>query len=252
MSSWLSPSFFCALILWIVPSAHAREFVVLANPQAPFKYEINGQISGIDVEVLDLVMGRLGLTYRIKLIESGARLMREIKMGRADMLLLLSKNKARMEFLVYPEESYIDLTWNFFIRREDRDRIKYRTFDDLHGLIVGATKSYAYTPEFWNAGLALKILPYNSLQLKMLLRKRTDIVALNTINTLFEQKDTGLLDKVTYLSKPLKTKPYYNVFSRSSDHPDMARLQDNYSAIIRELKKDGTIERIFRKYLGHQ
>ncbi len=233
-------------------AAYARDFIVLAIPQAPFKYEENGQIKGIDVDVLRLVMKRLGLTLKVKLIDADTRLLQEAKMGRADMLLLFSKKKSRMSYLTYPEQSYIDLTWNFFIRSEDKTKITYESFADLKGLIVGATKSNAYTPEFWAAGLNLLTVPFNRLQLKMLLGKRTDIVALNTINTLYEEKNSGVLEKITYLPKALKTKPYYNVFAKASTHPDMAYLQKNYSVIIQDLKQDGVIERIFQKYLGRE
>ena len=90
----------------------------------------------------------------------------------------------------------------------------------------------------------------NDLQISKLLKNRIDAVPLNTINTLYEEKKRGTLAQLSYLPKPLKSKPYYNVFTRASNHPDKKRVMEEYDKIIKEMKKDGTIQSIFKKYLG--
>lgn len=69
----------------------ARDFTIIASPQAPHKFVEDGVIKGIDVEVIDHVMKRLDVNYKIRLINSAARIIQEAKSGRADMILLLSK-----------------------------------------------------------------------------------------------------------------------------------------------------------------
>lgn len=227
-----------------------EEIIVLANPQEPFKYSENGIIKGIDIEILDHAMNRLGTPYHIMLIDSDARILEEAKKGRADILLLFSKNESRLEYLNYPDESYIDLTWNFFIRKNDSRKIHFDTLKDLRNLKTGATLGVTYTPEFFSSGLNLDVIVQNHLQIKKLLNGRIDTVPLNTINALYSAKKTGEITRLSYLPKPLKSKPYYNVFPKASRVLDQPNLIKRYDQAIRDMKQDGTIETIFKKYLG--
>jgi polar amino acid transport system substrate-binding protein len=144
-------------------SVAARPLIIAANPQAPFKYEADGQVRGIDIEVMDKILRELAIDYEVLLIESDQRLQVEAKAGRIDVLLLYSQNEERRTFLEYPSQSYIDLDWNFFIRAEDRGKFTFSTFDDLRSMTIGATHGISYTPEFWDAGLQLQLVSENSL-----------------------------------------------------------------------------------------
>ncbi|MHA7774175.1 substrate-binding periplasmic protein [Roseibium sp. M-1] len=239
----------CSLLMF-TGSALARDLIVLATPEEPYKFEDNGTFKGIDIEVLDEVMRRLGLTYSVEMIDSSARILQEARSGGADILLVYSKKPDRLEFLHYPQESYIDISWNFFIRAEDVGRISYESFDDFRGLQVGKTLDFAYTPEFLESGLDFQTIGDNTLQIGMLLAGRIDVVPMNTIATLYEEKKSGRLDQLAFLPKPLITRPYYNVFTRASTYPDIEGLVARYDETIREMKADGTLDAILVKYLG--
>lgn len=248
--SVVSTLIFVGLLVLSVPSAGARDLIVIANPQAPFKFEENGVPTGIDIEVIDAVFDRLGISYKVDFIEADARIQQEARNGTADMLLVFSKNAEREEYLVYPEESYVDISWNLFVRAEDRDRIKYESLADLEGLLIGITRDISYTDAFLNSGLKFDVAAKNDLQIGKLLAGRFDAVPMNTLSTLHELKQSGDLEKVHFLPKPLKSKPYYNVFTRASTFPGIEDLPARYDAVIKELKADGTIDRIMQKYVG--
>ena len=248
---------FLTLAFWLVLTcfllqgrAQAKDFIVLATPEAPFKYIDNERVRGIDIDVLDQVMNEIGVTYQVRFIRSGARILQEAKNGRADMLHLFSRKPERELFLDYPQESYVSLAWHFFVRAEDQNRIQYNNFKDLLGLQVGATKDFSYTEEFWKAGLALQQVSNNDLQIQKLIGRRIDVVPLNTISTLYELRLQGRESQVSFLPKALKSKPYYNVFPRASSHPDARQVRDRYDAVIRGMKKAGEIRRIMADYLG--
>lgn len=238
--------FICLLTSQLV---FARDFIIVATPQAPFKFIENGAVKGIDIEIIDEVMKRLEIPYKILFVKSDARIQAEARNGTVDMLLLYSKKKSRMDYLIYPEQSYIDLTWNFFIRKEDEKRIKFTSFDDLKALKIAATNGVSYTHEFWTADLDLILTSKIELHLPMLLAYRVDTTPLNTITTLYEAKKKGLLSKISFLPKPLKTKAYYNTFVKASSYPLKERLIKRYNSIVADMKKDGTIQKIFNKYL---
>ncbi|WP_420411521.1 substrate-binding periplasmic protein [Roseibium sp.] len=247
--SWLAGLYFLAAAVWAT-AAQCQPLILAANPQAPFKFEQDGLLLGIDLDIMRVVLGRLGIEYEVQLIKSDKRLQIEAKAGRIDMLLLYSKNEARQTYLDYPEESYVDLTWNFFIRSADQGKFTYSTLDDLKDLRIGATEGISYTEEFWNAGFKLDLEAENSLQMNKLLAGRIDAVPLNTIATLYRAQIGGYRDQISFLPKPMKSKAYFNVFSKASTHPDMDRLKSNYDDIIRKLKKDGTIDEVKQRYIG--
>lgn len=239
-------------LLLLTGAASARDLIILATPEEPYKFLEDGIYKGIDIEVVDEVMRRLGHTYKVEFVDSGARIQQEARAGRADMLLLFSKKPDRMDFLIYPGESYIDISWNFFIRAEDEGKITYETFNDLKELHIGITQDFSYTPDFLQSGLNFQTIPRNSLQIGMLLAKRLDAVPMNTISTLYEEKKAGRLDQLSYLPKPLTTKPYYNVFAKASGYPDIEGLAASYDETIRAMQADGTLDAILVKYLGRR
>ncbi|WP_019615678.1 substrate-binding periplasmic protein [Psychromonas ossibalaenae] len=242
-----SPLLFILLMLSF--PGYTRDFTIIASPQAPHKFSEEGVVKGIDVEVISHVMRRLDIKYKIRLIKSAARIIQEAKSGRADMVLLFSRKESRMDYLIYPNESYIDISWNFFILKENSGSITYETFNDLKGLKVGITNDISYTPEFISSGLTFDDVSQNYLQIKKLLGKRIDIVPLNTISTLYEAKKQGYSHRLAYLPKPLKSKPYYNVFPIASQHPDKQRVMEEYDQVIRDLKEEQIIAGILNKYL---
>jgi len=230
--------------------ADIKPFTIIATPMAPYKFKSKyGSTVGITIDVVEKVMKELNVKYKIQLIGSGSRVILQAKTGKADMVLLFSRKKERLEYLIYPKESYMNISWNFFIRKEDEKKIKYDSFDDLRGLRIGATKDFAYTKEFWNSGLKLDIIPDNNLQIGKLLLKRIDAVPMITVQILYRSQLSGNQNKISYLPKILKDKPYYDVFPKASKHPDQEKVIKNYDKIINRMKKDGTIQKIFDKYL---
>ena len=59
-------------------------------------------------------MLELDIPYTIKLINSGKHLIKEAQEGRIDMLISISEQVERLEYFDYPQESYKQITWNFF------------------------------------------------------------------------------------------------------------------------------------------
>ena len=232
--------------------ADTHPFTVLSTISPPFKYlDESNQPAGIHVDIWKLMFAELDIEYRFAFDNSSsARVKEQIEHGFAEMHFSLSKKPDRMKKYIFPEESYLSHTYSFFIRIADQGKITYRKLDDLKGLRVGATQSYSYSKEFWNAGLTLDVEVNDNLHILKLLANRIDVVPLKKLNMLYGLKQTGELDRVYVLPKPLTSRQYYNVFSRASTQPDKQFVIDNYDRIIRRMKRDGTIAKIFEKYFG--
>ena len=228
-----------------------KDFVIAGTPQFLFKMEVKGKYQGIDIDIIQKVMQELKIPYTIKLIKSNKRLLTEAKNGHVDMLISLSKKASRMECFDYPQQSYKQIMWHFFIRKPDQGKIHFNTFDDLKGLRVGATHDISYTSEFWNAKLNLSMASKNTQQIPKLLNNRIDIVPMNTVNTLYEAQQKGYLEEIIHLSKPLKSSPYYNPFPKASTYPNKEMIMQHYDQAIKKMQADGTIQAIFDKYLTY-
>ena len=236
-------------VLGLTALSHANELVIVGTAEPPMKMQQDDRFTGIDIDIVSEAFQRLGVDHRFILVESGTRMLHMLSQGQADMGLVLSHSPDREALAYYPEESYLNLDWNFFIHRDNIGRIYFHSFEDLQGLRIGATQGYAYTEAFWNAGLELDIVTQNDLQLAKLRAGRIDAVALNTIATRYELGLLGWRDEITYVNPPLRSATYYNVFSKASTYPNLPQLVVDYSQTIAAMKADGTIDRIKMRYL---
>ncbi len=230
--------------------ASSLPFKIVANPQAPYKFENDGLPAGIDYDVISIVMAELEIPFELRFIQSDGRIHALAKSGDIDMALLFSKTADREKYLHYPQESYVDISWHFFILKTRENDIRFETLSDLRGLVIGATRDIAYTEEFWQSGLKLDRVTGNHLQLPKLQNGRIDAVPLNTISTLYQIHQDPRLSNITFLDTALKKKAYYNVISRRSQHPDTKKVISHYDAIILALKRNGKIKEIYQRYLG--
>lgn len=235
---------------------NSRELIIGGRISQQSRYfdEETQTFKGFDIELIDYIMKRLDVPYKIILENSSTRLEHGWKIDNPwyDMVFTYSYNKERTEYLIYSSESHREIDWNFFIRKEDKNKYSFDNFEDLKGLRIGFTRGQSYSSEFLNAvqnGIfEIDEVVREELQMPKLLAGRIDMVPLSTQSTLLTAKDEGYLDKITYLPKPLKSEKYYNTFVKKSNYPDLETLIKRYDQILREMKKDGTLENIRQKY----
>ncbi|OHD26795.1 MAG: hypothetical protein A2086_00875 [Spirochaetes bacterium GWD1_27_9] len=243
------------IFIMVSINLNARDFVIVGIPEEPNRWiDEKGNMVGLDIDIITYIMKKLNIPYKIILEASSARMEFNWQSDKPsyDLVLTYSKKPEREVYLIYAKESHIDFSWNFFLRKEDAGKYKFEAFNDLKGVKIGATKGFSYSDEFWKAYddgiLTLDVITKNELQMDKLLAKRIDLMPLNTQATLYEAKRGGFLDKITYLPKPIKSKPYYNTFVKKSNYPNLAEIIKKYDEILKEMKKDGTLKTILAKY----
>lgn len=245
---------FIALTL-VSGSLLADTLKIIGIPGAPYRYyNEDNQLVGFDVDILDEIMTQLGVDYHVELINSSTRLTKLWQDPDIDMVFTLSKKPQRLSLLTYADEPHLNLSWNFFIRKENLGRVSYQSYADLTGLVVGATQGFAYTPGFWQAAeegvFTLDTVVNNNLNLKKLVHGRFDIFPSNTTETLFQAKREGYLDEIAYLKKPLKQTPYYNSFVKASNYAGLADIMSGYNKELKAMKQDGRYQTIYQAYFG--
>lgn len=246
------------MVLFIVVMSNsviARDLIIAGIPEEPNRWiNKNGKMVGIDVDIIDYIMKKMNISYKIILENSSARLEAMLRKDKPeyDMVFTYSKSVDREKYLKYAEESHISFSWNFFILKSNEKKFKFDSYADLKGLKIGITKGMSYSDEFWEAveegTLTVDEIVKNELQLDKLLKKRIDAVPLNTKTTLYEAKREGVLGEITYLPKSIKEKPYYNTFVKKSDYPRLEEIEKKYDEILKQMKKDGTLKKILLKY----
>lgn len=246
-----------ALVFLLAGAVHAQvpELVIAGIPEAPLRWRTpDGQFKGFDVEIIDHIMKRLHVAYRIELVDSPARLSRnaQAKPSPYDMLFSHSYTHDRVDYLRYPGQSHIRFHWNFFLRKEDEGKFSFQRYADLAGLTIGVTRGFAYSEEFHRAitdiPLKVDLVATNKVQLDKLLAGRFDIVPLNTKSTLHEARERGIAHRIAYLPQPIKDKPYFNAFVKTSAYPRMSELISRYDTALLEMKRDGSLARIQARY----
>lgn len=239
------------LIAAFSTTAPARTLIIEGLSEAPLKWMVDRDPRGIDIDIMTEVLNDMGITdYRFQLVDNGRRLLHNAHTGSSDIILTLSQNAERSQYLHYPDEAHLLLDWRFAVRIEDRDRITFNDFSDLARHRVGAAAEYSYTDTFWQSGLDIEIVAKNDLLIPMLLENRFDVVPVNYLSTLYETLRNGQREQIAFIYPPLRRAPYYNVFSKASDYPDKDAFLKRYDQIIREMRNDGRLATIFQDYLG--
>ncbi|MFQ2731948.1 substrate-binding periplasmic protein [Aeromonas caviae] len=241
---------FCLLLpCWL----SARELVIGGILEPPLKWlDAQGHPHGLDVDLVTAIFGTLHTPIRIELIDSGARLTRNAESGFYDLLLTHSYKPEREAYLLYPKQAHMLHSWHFFIRKESAGRIHYDHLTDLKPWRIGVTRDFSYTPELAAAmtdpSYHFQEIPINQLQLRKLIAGRIDVVPMSLVTAFTQIREEGLEGKLDYLPKPLKTSPYFNVWTRSRADADTPALMAAYDAELLHMKRDGRLKALYDKY----
>ncbi len=135
-----------------------------------------------------------------------------------------------------------------FIKRKGSSQT-FNSFDDLRGVLIGTVRQYAYSGEFDNNQLLIK-LPVNHLIQNLSLLQLGNIgLTLDDELVIRHQIETympGTADQFELLEKPLATRGLHMLVSRA--HPKHQAIVASFDQAIAEMKSDGSFDDIIRKY----
>ncbi len=135
-----------------------------------------------------------------------------------------------------------------FIKRKGSSQT-FNSFDDLRGELIGTVRQYAYSGEFDNNQLLIK-LPVNHLIQNLSLLQLGQInLTLDDEQVIRHQIKTympGTADEFELLEKPLAVRGLHMLVSRT--HPQHQAIVSGFDQAIVEMKKDGSFDDIISKY----
>jgi polar amino acid transport system substrate-binding protein len=241
-----------------------RPLLFICEDWVPFEYMENGILKGIDVDITEQIMTTLGLPYEIKAYP-WARAWMMVSNGKADAVLSISHKASREDALYYTDEQREfaatgtlppDYLWMseyvFFVKTKFADTYSFESYDQLHqaGYRIGKNRGYSYNDAFKEATLPGKEFHNTKDGLRALVDEQIELYPMDKTVGLATLKEMGLLASVTYLPKPLFSKPYLVPFVRASNYPKIESVMQRFNDELRAMRKRGDVERIRLKYIN--
>ena len=134
-----------ALLTCLSLAAYGEKLRIVTEPWAPYVYEENGVMQGLDYETTVIVFQRLGVDVQWQFLP-WKRCLAMLEQGQADGALDIFHSQARDALLLYPSEPLSDVEFVLFYANERPHHAQ--GLDDLRGLTVGTSPGYLYGSGF--------------------------------------------------------------------------------------------------------
>lgn len=245
-----------------LPSTN-RPLRIAAEDYPPYEYIEDGVPKGIDVEVFETVFGRLGIEYEIEFYPFTRGWMMLTK-GTVDAAPSISYQPFREPHVYYTEgqrefaktgeipEDYLWMTeYVFFVNRKFRASLRFESYDQVKrdGYRVGLLKEYSYHPGFLEEGFETRTYVNPIDGMRALTRGEIDLFPMDKTVGIATLQEMGLRDSVTFLPKPLFSKPYLAPFVRESGYPGIEQLMRDFNRVLRGMRESGEYEAVVRAHL---
>lgn len=238
----------------LVAPAQARENLLFVADIdfAPYSMITKGQAAGIDVEVLAEAAKRAGFGLEIQ-FKPWDELIRMVKKGECDGALGLFKTPEREKFSMFMEAAPIHYS-DYVLFTKVGSKFSFRSYENLRGKTIGRISGTSLGAEF-EAALAdgtvqVKEYPDLSAAIRGLLVNEIAAYAGNIDVTYYRLKSMGMSNSIVYLPKKIASqKPAYMAMSRASKIKDKDRIIQGLERALDQMRKDGTYNKIARRYL---
>ena len=205
----------------------------------------SGQIKGIAFDMVAKVAEKLNVRLTVKQMP-WKRMLELLKDGRLDMAIAIYWNAERDQYLSY-SVPYLDNAATIFVRKNNV--FSFTKFEDLlpyHGLKpAGGSFGEAFDKFARQHNLSLREI-HGASQVKekmvtLVLRERYDYFIADYLDGMMFLKQTNRDTLITPLEKTLNMTQVHFAISRKSD---CLVLLPEINAALRQLKNDGTVDRI--------
>ncbi|MDF2892386.1 MAG: transporter substrate-binding protein [Clostridia bacterium] len=223
--------------------------VVAVSEYPPFLVGNNNEegFSGIDIDIMNEVFKRKGIQviYKAYPFEKTLELMKE---GFIDVIPTMSYKKEREEYMIF-SDSYRDTTKYVFVGKTGSD-VEIHSGGDMKSYHIGVVKGFSYPEEFMKDNSISKDESINAdILLTKLLKNQIDAAIFNEFTLGEYILKNHLKDKVKLMTYTIvdKTSDTRMTFAKKNKLYNMKKL---FEEGFEEIKKDDTLEKIYKKYRG--
>jgi polar amino acid transport system substrate-binding protein len=236
-----------------------RPLTFVCEEWAPYEYLEGETVVGVDAAVVDRIMKRLGIPYQIS-IYPWSRAWMLAEKGQADAVLSVSYKDSRESALYYTDDQRkcaetgglpADYLWQseyvFFVMNKTASIIRFESYEQLKaaGVRIGINRNYSYDAAFRAAEFEGLEYPSTEEGLRALTTGEIDLYPMDKTVGHAALHRMGLQDSITWLAKPLFTKPYLSPFCKKSDFPELERIMRAFYRELRLLRANGEYDRIY-------
>lgn len=233
--------FLCSLLLSPI---QAQELSVVANIWPPYVDESLPE-KGLAMKIIQTAFERVGYKPQIR-IEQWEKALQGSKMGVYDVVGAVWKTDSREKKLIF-SDSYLNN--NIVFIANSSNEIKYDSLSDLHGLLVGILKGYAYDEQFMKDPKILKFKANRLTQNLILVQQgKLDLAVADKRLALYELKHFmgNNREAFRFLPKNLTTRKLYIAAPRSN--AESKTVIKKFNEGLAAIKNDGTYQKILESY----
>lgn len=247
----------CILLILFLCSINlsAKDIFIVSSDHAPYQYNENGKAVGINIDILKVAFKRMNASFTFEFKPWQTALFMT-KYGHADAIMNTSYKKERAKYLYYPKEEVFNHSWYAFTLSTS-DVALNEDFSNANQYVLGIMHHFTYGGKIQQAindKVFKKIIPFqdNEHLVKALYSHKIDMyvdnkgtVALFHKRHNFENKTRVV--KITGTNKEflLSFGKTYLAFSKKNLDMDFVK---RLSAVLKDMREDGTIDKIAKKY----
>ena len=213
----------------------------------PFAYEVDGKLTGIDIDVLNEAAKRIGVEVRINAYP-WIRVMKSVENGTIDGGFAAFRTREREKFCLYTEILHFE-EFQLFVRKGNEFR--YSDISELYGKTIGKDRGVFVGDEFEQAAKEGKIRlkevsDMNMPNMRKLLNAGRLDAAIGDLGVMmYHFKSLGIERDIVPIGPVGKKTGAYLVLSKASPLRDKTGLQNKFRAALQQIKEDGTYQKIF-------
>ncbi|WP_460133322.1 substrate-binding periplasmic protein [Pseudomonas sp. S1_E04] len=232
-----------ALFTCLSLHAHSETLRIVTEPWAPYVYEDQGTMRGLDYEATVIVFQRLGVEVQWQFLP-WKRCLAMLDQGNADGALDIFHSHDRDAQLLYPGEPLSEVEFVLFYANERPHPA--RALDDLQGLAIGTSPGYLYGAEFNDSTLFKREpAPSHEANFGKLLLGRIDLVITDRRVGQHVIKTQGLERKVSQAPLVVSRQPQYLAVRRGAG---MDLLVQRFAAELKRFKQEPAYAALSAKY----
>lgn len=214
----------------------------------PYVQQIDGQARGLAVELVREAFARMKRSVVIEFYPF-SRGIRLLDAGAVDGFFTIKRTPEREVRLSFPHQPLLSQDYLFFVKKAGGVRF-HGDFADLSGATIGVVSSVSYGPRFDGAvrlGSFAKLERASSYELifRMLAGGRVDAVICSRLVGLEFVRRIGALGRVEISGPTVESVPSHLVFAPGQEGAALAR---SFDSAIAAMKRDGSFERLVKRY----
>jgi len=244
------------LLFILIINLNAKQTIKLATEEwPPFSYEKNKKITGLSTDIIYATLKKMGIKISSNKIMPWARTQNLGYYGKVDAVYTASINGERKKYMYFPSEPIVKSKWVLFIKKDNKNRLKFNNFQSLKGKKFCLIRGYNYPKEFKEYITKNAKITYTATEnsnIEKLMHSRCDYMPAVLETTLYLIKHNKDLQKIKaykniyYFKKPLSVTNFYLMFSKKRVSK---KFVDEFSNTLKEFKKTKTYKNILKKYL---